>query len=87
MATTPARKPLTLRGTLSVGPARRGTASEQSRALLLDAESGERLVLVKLGGPSFGLPPEAQLAGHVVEVSGYRLDGELRYTRIQALAA
>jgi hypothetical protein len=86
MATTPARKPITLRGTLSVGPARRGTASEQPSALRLDAESGERLVLVKLGGPSFGLPPEARRAGRKVEVTGYRLDGELRYTRVEAVA-
>ena len=83
MAPTPsARKTVTVRGTLRVDTVRRGTASEQ-RALVLEA-AGERLVLVKLGGAAFGLPPEAALAGREVEVTGYRLDGELRYTRLVA---
>ena len=78
---TPARRIVTVRGTLAVEVVRRGTGSEQ-RALVLAGDGGERLVLVRLGGPSFGLPPEAALAGRRVEVEGYRLDGELRYTRL-----
>ncbi|MGE5151992.1 MAG: hypothetical protein ACM3II_17895 [Rhodospirillaceae bacterium] len=80
----PARPTVTLRGTLAVEVVRRGTASEQ-RALVLASDAGERLLLVKLGGPSFGLPPEARLAGRRVEVEGYRLDGELRFTRLAEL--
>jgi hypothetical protein len=80
------RKEVTVRGRLAVAVVRQGTASEQ-QALVLDVEgSSERLVLIKLGGASFGLPSEAAHAGREVEVSGYRLDGELRYTRIEALA-
>jgi len=84
MVATPPRNTATLRGTLAVAEVRRGTASRQ-QALVLDSEGGERLVLIRLGGAAFGLPPEAALAGRRAEVTGYRLDGELRYTRLVPL--
>jgi hypothetical protein len=82
MATHGTRRLECWRGTLCVGPVRRGTASQQ-QALLLETEHEGRFVLIKLGGPSFGLPPEAAWDGASVEVEGYRLGRELRFTRLE----
>ena len=71
-------------GRLTVGTVRRGTAS-QHQALQLETEHDGSFVLVKLGGPSFGLPCEAEWVGARVEVEGYRLGRELRYKRLDRL--
>jgi hypothetical protein len=83
-APPPERALVTLRGLLHVAGVRRGTASEQP-ALTLDAGPKGRYVLIKRGGPSFGLPPEASRAGQHVEATGYLLGRELRYVDVRAV--
>jgi len=85
MADPPESRPLlVLRGLLAIALVRRGTGSEQ-QALVLETDAATSFTLVKLGGPSFGLPAEAALAGRQVEVSGYLIGSELRFTRIDPI--
>lgn len=84
MPKSASNRPIVVRhGTLNVDVVRCGTGSQQ-RSLVLDTDEHQRLVLVKLGGPSFGLPEEASLAGRQVEARGYLLGSELRYTQLDA---
>ncbi len=80
----PERALVTLAGTLHLTVARRRTASEHP-ALVLDAGRLGRLVLTRLGGPSFGAVPDAALDGQRARVTGYLLGHELRYTEIVPL--
>jgi hypothetical protein len=70
-----------LRGRASLATVRRGTASEHT-ALVLDTQAGERLKLVRLGGNPFEIHDEREFAGRWLEVEGYRVGNELRYTSI-----
>lgn len=76
-----------VQGTLQCEVVRRGTASEHE-ALVLDCGSKGRLVLSRLGGNPFEVPPEtAQWLGRRVMAEGYLLESsELRYLKLQPLA-
>lgn len=58
---------------------RSGTASAHTAPVLVTA-TGERLVLVRLGGNPFQDAPALNLDGRRVEVQGFRLGNELRFT-------
>lgn len=76
------RTVVSMQGTLLRERVRRGTASEHEALVL---ESGQRrLVLTRLGGNPFEVPPDAaQWLGRVVVVEGYLLESELRYLKLQ----
>ena len=70
------------RGKVTLGPVRKGTGSEH-RGITLRTTTGERLVLVRLGGNPFDDSATRKLAGHTVEVEGYRIGRELRYVGVR----
>lgn len=61
-----------------------GTASEHMAPVLVTG-AGERLVLVRLGGNPFQDVPALKLDGRRVEVQGFRLGNELRFTALTPL--
>jgi hypothetical protein len=69
---------------VQVGPVRKGTGSEHLGAVL-STDTGERLVLVRLRGHPFNDPQTRALDGQRVEVEGYRLGAEIRFTKVDLL--
>jgi hypothetical protein len=70
-----------VKGRVSLATVRRGTASEHT-GVVLDTPEGERLILVRLGSNPFEIEDSRNLAGREMEVEGYRVGNELRYTTI-----
>lgn len=60
--------------------ARRGTGSEH-QAVVLCIEGGERIILQRIGGNPFDDSETRHLAGHEVQVEGYRLGDIFRFVR------
>lgn len=60
--------------------ARRGTGSEH-QAVVLCIEGGERIILQRIGGNPFDDSETRYLAGHEVQVEGYRLGDIFRFVR------
>jgi hypothetical protein len=79
----PERKLQKVSGRASLTSVRHGTASEHT-GLVLDTAEGERLVLIRLGANPFEVGQHRQLAGQNVEVEGYRVGNEMRYTAIRS---
>jgi len=61
---------------------RGGTASEHT-GVVLETSDGERLVLVRLGSNPFEDAATKELSGRTIEVEGYRVGNELRYTSVR----
>ena len=59
----------------------KGTGSEHEGIVLTTAD-GERLRLQRLGGNPFADAETQALAGHRVELEGYRLGSIFRFTKI-----
>jgi len=70
-----------VKGRVSLATVRRGTASEHT-GVVLDTPEGDRLILVRLGSNPFEIEESRDLAGRELEVEGYRVGNELRYTAI-----
>jgi hypothetical protein len=51
--------------------------------VVLDTQAGERVILVPLGSNPFEIGEDREFAGRWLEVEGYRVGNELRYTSIQ----
>ena len=64
---------------------RGGTASEHT-GVVLETSDGERLLLVRLGGNPFEDTATKELHGRTIEVEGYRIGNELRYTSVRDIA-
>jgi hypothetical protein len=71
-------------GRASLATVRRGTASEHT-GVVLDTPEGDRLILIRLGSNPFEIEESRNLVGREVEVEGYRVGSELRYTAIHEL--
>ena len=79
-----ARRLVRVRGRALQERVRKGTGSEHD-AVVLENETGERLILVRLGGNPFADAQTQRLAGHEVEVKGYRVGNELRYVEAKQI--
>ena len=73
-----------VKGHVSLATVRRGTASEHT-GVVLDTPEGDRLILIRLGSNPFEIESSQNLAGRELEVEGYRVGNELRYTAIHEL--
>lgn len=82
MPPPPARERVTVCGTAREEVVRRGTASEHT-AVVLETADGERLILQRVGGNPFDDAQTRSLAGHRIEVEGYRVGRELRYVEVR----
>lgn len=60
--------------------ARRGTGSEHQAVVLL-TEAGERMILQRIGANPFDDAETRHLAGHEVQVEGYRVGDIFRFAR------
>ena len=78
-----ARKAVKLRGVLASARVRAGTASEHE-SWVIDTDDGERLILTPVAANPFQKAALPYLPGTRIEVEGYPLDGELRYTALKA---
>jgi hypothetical protein len=78
---SPDRKIEKVKGYASLATVRRGTASEHT-GIVLDTAEGEHLILIRLGSNPFEIEDSRNLAGRQLEVEGYRVGNELRYTAI-----
>ncbi|HOB98762.1 MAG TPA: hypothetical protein PKM43_08460 [Verrucomicrobiota bacterium] len=67
------------RGRARLETVRRGTGSEHV-GVVLETPDGQRFNLVRLGGNPFDDAETRELSGHTVEVEGYRVGSDLRYT-------
>ncbi len=72
------RKLETVAGLAETALVRRGTGSEHE-AVVLTTESGERLILQRIGGNAFRDEPTDRLAGQQVCAQGFRLGDIFRY--------
>jgi hypothetical protein len=72
------RKLETVAGVAEAAVVRRGTASEH-RAIVLETDAGERLILQRIGGNAFQDEPTDRLAGQQVSAQGFRLGDVFRY--------
>ena len=70
-----------VKGRVSLTTVRRGTASEHT-GVVLETPEGDRLILIRLGSNPFEIEESRNLAGLEMEVEGYRVGNELRYTAI-----
>jgi hypothetical protein len=59
---------------------RRGTGSEHEAVVLLTT-AGERMILQRIGGNPFDDAETRRLAGHEVEVEGYRVGDIFRFVK------
>ncbi len=66
------------RGRARLETVRPGTGSEHV-GVVLETSDGQRLNLVRLGGNPFDDAETRKLAGHTIEVEGYRVGSDLRY--------
>ena len=73
------------RGRVTSEVVKKGTASEHVGVVLVTSQ-GERFVLVRLGGNPFDDAETRGLVGREVEVAGYVIGGELRYTEVRESA-
>lgn len=73
-----------VKGRVSLATVRRGTASEHM-GVVLDTAEGDRLILIRLGSNPFEIEESRNLAGRELEVEGYRVGKELRYTAIHEI--
>ncbi len=71
-----------VKGRVSLATVRRGTASEHT-GVVLDTPEGDRLILIRLGSNPFEIDESRNLAGRELEVEGYRVGNELRYTAVR----
>jgi hypothetical protein len=76
---TPERELTRIRGEAHLETVRRGTGSAHTGVVLVTPE-GERWILVRLGGNPFDDPQTRELSGRTIEVEGYCVGAELRYT-------
>ena len=74
-----------LRGQASLETVRRGTGSEHVGVVLQTSE-GERWILVRLGSNPFDDPEAQKLSGHTIEVEGYRVGREFRYSAVREIS-
>jgi len=72
------RKLETVVGSAEAALVRRGTGSEH-QAVVLTTESGERLILQRIGGNAFRDEPTDRLAGQQVSAQGFRVGDIFRY--------
>ena len=70
-----------VKGRVSMATVRRGTASEHT-GVVLETPEGDRLILIRLGSNPFEIEESRNLAGRELEVEGYRVGNEFRYTAI-----
>lgn len=80
----PLRELQTLRGRAESGTVHRGTSSEHEGVVLITPH-GERLVLERVGSRPFNDPATRALAGHTIEVDGYRLGSRVRYIDVRII--
>jgi len=73
-----------VRGRIASAVVRRGTASEHD-SWILESEQHGHLVLKRLGGNPYEKGPPPAAPGCDVEVEGYLLGRELRYTSLRRL--
>ncbi len=78
------RQVVCLRGELSRALARRGTGSEHDSWVLSTATHGQ-VLLKRLGGNPFELGDAPAKPGSKVEVEGYLVNQEMRYTLLRVL--
>ncbi|MBI5534791.1 MAG: hypothetical protein HY898_18845 [Deltaproteobacteria bacterium] len=78
------RKLVTLRGTVTESPLRRGTGSAHVGVVLVTPD-GERIVLTRHGGNPFDDAQTRSLVGKTVVVKGYRIGNELRFTEAEVV--
>ncbi len=71
-----------IRGRASLTTVRKGTGSEHT-GVVLETTEGERLILVRLGANPFEDSETTRLDGMQLEVEGYRVGTELRYTAVR----
>ncbi len=76
------RKIVRARGRVISEKVKKGTASEHLGVVLVTRE-GKRFVLVRLGGNPFDDAETRSLVGRDIEVAGYLIGGELRYTEVR----
>ena len=79
------RKLEQVRGRAALTTVRAGTASEHT-GVVLETPEGERLILVRLGANPFEDQATRKLSGRTIEVEGYRVGSELRYTSVREIA-
>jgi hypothetical protein len=74
----PKRKLELICGQANLETVRRGTGSEHL-AVTLKTPTGERWILVRVGGNPFDDSETRKLSGRTIEVEGYCVGNELRY--------
>jgi len=73
------RQEVTVTGRVTSAVRDRGTGNEHT-GVVLETEAGERFFLVPRKGNPFNDPETRKLVGQEIEVTGYLLGAELRYT-------
>ena len=71
-------------GTARLSPVRAGTGSAH-RGVVLQTDRGDELILVRIDGNPFNDATTRSLAGHRVDVSGYEVNGVLRFVEAKLL--
>ena len=67
-----------MKGVATLQPVHAGTGSAH-RSVVLEADGGQKLLLVRIDGNPFNDAKTRALVGHRVDVSGYELNGVLRF--------
>lgn len=78
------RRLVHMTGTARLQPVRTGTGSAH-RGVVLQTDSGAELLLVRVDGNPFNDDQTRLLVGHRVDVSGYEVNGVLRFVDAQLL--
>ena len=71
-----------MKGVATLQPVHAGTASTH-HGVVLEADSGQKLLLVRIDGNPFNDAKTRALVGHWVDVSGYEVNGVLRFVDAQ----
>ena len=73
-----------MKGVATLQPVHAGTGSAH-HGVVLEADNGQKLILVRIDGNPFNDAKTRALAGHRVDVSGYEVNGVLRFVDAQLL--